>query len=447
MSRGCTMQNKNRASKQKRESSKPRSPIRFSGEMLSVLSDIMSVESLDSVLQKIATTIAELFSIRALVICVLDENEQVFRVRAAYGYEGERAEEIKSITYSQEVVGRDLDDKYRVADNVYFVRPGPEDFIKSDEPLYFDVKAITRPRTDASSWHELDYLKIIFTEREGGLRGFIEIEEPESRKVMEPDVIEALRVFAELAGVAIENAKMYQKQVEVAQRTRFLSDIIAHDINNYNQAVTSYLQMALSTDIDPAKAVDYLERATGAAWGISELIQRADRLTLIEEEGGKNLGPVDLGEVLRESMAEVMRDSSEKDVKFNLDLAKQRYFVSGNELVNEIFSNILANAVQYDPHESISVDLSIGEFFVDYRRYWCVSIADNGIGIPDSKKNIVFGRLSGGVKGPPALGLGLSIVRTIVEAYHGMVWVEDRVPSDHSKGSVFRVALPMASVE
>ena len=307
------------------------------------------------------------------------------------------------------------------------------------------MKAITKPRDDNSSWHELDYLKIVFTERDGGLRGFIEIEEPESQKVMDQETIEALRIFAELAGVAIENAKIYQKQVEVAQRTRFLSDIIAHDINNYNQAVTSYLHMALSTDVDPGKAVAYLERAADAAWGISGLIQRADRLTTIEEEGGKNLGPVDLGDVLKESVAEVMRASADKNLTVNLALESRQFYVSGNELVNEIFVNIIENAVQYDPHEKISVDVSVGEFFVDYRRYWCVSVADNGIGIPDSKKNVVFGRFSDGDQGPPALGLGLSIVRTIVEAYHGMVWVEDRVPGEHSKGSIFRVALPMAS--
>lgn len=413
--------------------------------MLGVLGDVMSVENLDSVLQKIATTVAELFSIRALIICVLDESEQIFRVRAAYGYEGERAEKIKGITYSQETVCKDMDEKYKVAEDVYFVRPGPEEFVKAEEPLYFDLKAITKPRDDNSSWHELDYLKIVFTERDGGLRGFIEIEEPESQRVMDQETIEALRIFAELAGVAIENAKIYQKQVEVAQRTRFLSDIIAHDINNYNQAVTSYLHMALSTDVDPGKAVAYLERAADAAWGISELIQRADRLTTIEEEGGKNLGPVDLGDVLKESVAEVMRASADKNLTVNLDLESRQFYVSGNELVNEIFVNIIENAAQYDPHEKISIDVSVGEFFVDYRRYWCVSVADNGIGIPDSKKNVVFGRFSDGDQGPPALGLGLSIVRTIVEAYHGMVWVEDRVPGEHSKGSIFRVALPMAS--
>lgn len=439
------MQNQQRGPRQRRKADEPSGPVRFSGEMLSVLGDIMSVESLDSVLQKIATTIAELFSIRALIICVLDENEQIFRVRAAHGYEGDRAEKIKGLTYSQETISKDMDAKYKVTENVYFVRPGPEEFVKSEESLYFDVKAITRPRTDASDWHELDYLKIAFTEREGGLKGFIEIEEPESQKVMDDAAIEALRIFAELAGVAIENAKMYQKQVEVAQRTRFLSDIIAHDINNYNQAVTSYLHMALSTDVDPGKAVTYLERATKAAWDISELIQRADRLTTIEEEGGRNMGPVDLGEVMKESAAEVMRNAVDKEITIDLNLESKQYYILGNELVNEIFVNLLANAVQYDPHEEISVDVSVGEFFVDYMRYWCVSIADNGIGIPDSKKNVVFGRFSGGDQGPPALGLGLSIVRTIVEAYHGMVWVEDRVPGEHSKGSIFRVALPMAS--
>ncbi len=439
------MQSSSKGSKSRRGVNKSATPPRFAGEMLSVLSDIMSVESVDSVLQKIAETIAEVFSVRALIICVLDENERVFRVRAAHGYGADRTEQIMAITYSQELLGRDMDAKFMISENVYFIRPGPEDFNKSDEPLYLDVKSITKPRGDLNEWHELDYLKIVFMDRDNQPKGFIEIEKPETGRTMDKDAIEALRIFAELAGVAIENAKMYQSQVEIAQRTRFLGDIIAHDINNYNQAVTSYLHMALSTDVDSEKAVAYLGRATEAAWGISELIQRADKLARIEEEGAKNTGPVDLTAVLKESAGEVSRSNSEKDVTIDLNLGSQRYFVTGNELINEVFVNIIDNAVQYDPHEKITVEVSVGEFFVDYRRYWCVSISDNGIGIPDSKKSLVFGRMSGGTEGPPALGLGLSIVRAIVESYHGMVWVEDRVRGNQSKGSVFRVALPMAS--
>ncbi len=422
-------------------------PPRFAGEMLSVVSDVMSVEHLDSVLQKIVSTVADLFSIRALFISVLDENEQVFRIRATHGYDDAKVEKIKKITHSLERMKKDLDEKHKILDGVYFIQPGPEEFVKSDEPFYFNIQDITKPRTGPDEWHELDYLKLVFTDKDGSPKGYIEIVEPLSKNVFDKETLEAMQIFSQLAGVAIENAKMFQDQVEIAKRSRFLADIIAHDINNFNQAVTSYLAMAQNEESIPDRARKYLDRASSSAWSISELIQRASKLTRIEEEGARNMGPVDLGEVLKESSSEILREPFESKVAINLALGNHRYFVQGNELAKEIFVNLLRNAVEYDPHEDLKVDVSIGEFFVDYRRYWCVSIADNGIGIPDSKKNLVFGRFNPEDDSQPASGLGLSIVRAIVEAYHGMVWVEDRVPGDHSKGCIFRVALPMTSAK
>jgi len=415
--------------------------------MLSVLSDIMSVEHLDSVLQKLASTLAELFAIRRLHISVLDELGQLFRVRAAYGFDPIKEKKIKKMTYSMERMKKDQDTKYKIAENVYFVRPGPEEFVKGEEPFYSNVQNIRKPRTDSSIWHELDYLMFVFNDRNGRLLGYIEIGEPESLVVPDTSTIEAMKIFSELAGVAIENAKLYQKQIEIAQRTKFLADIIGHDINNYNQAVTSYLQMAMNDKSIPEKTAKYLERATTSAWGISEHIQRANKLMKIEEEGAADLGPMELGEVLRESTDEVLRNFPERSVKIDLKLANHRYFVTGNELANDIFTNILENAVDYDPHDKVHIEVSIGEFSVESMRYWCVSVADNGIGIPDSKKKVVFGRYSSEEESPPGSGLGLSIVRAIVEAYGGMVWVEDRVPGDSSKGSVFRVALPMTTAK
>lgn len=437
-------------------STKPKTPLegtpfadppRFSGEMLNVLSDIMSVGHIDSVLQKIAETIANLFSMRALVIGVLDESERIFRVRAAYGYDKERAKKIKKFTYTQERLKQDLDEKYKIADDVYLVRPAPGEIRKGEEPFYIDLEKAKASRTDPMAWHELDYIRFVIRNMDGFPIGFIEINESNSNRIPDAATIEAMMIFSKLAGVAIQNARLFQKQVEIAQRSRFLSDIISHDINNYNQAVTSYLQMASESKGLPQKASIYMERASTAAWGISELIQRANKLMKIEEEGAEHLGPVELGEVLKESIAEVMRNHSGKEVKIEMKLTNHRYFANGNELANEIFTNIIENAVEYDPHETVVIEISIGEFTVEPRRYWCVSIADHGIGIPDSKKNLVFGRFLSASDRQPASGLGLSIVRAIVEAYHGIVWVEDRVTGDPSKGSVFRVALPIVSVK
>ena len=68
-----------------------------------------------------------------------------------------------------------------------------------------------------------------------------------------------------------------------------------------------------------------------------------------------------------------------------------------------------------------------------------VSIADEGIGIPDKYKRRIFERFERGCKeGIKGTGLGLAIAKRIVEIHNGRIWVEDNNP----KGSIFYVELP-----
>jgi len=421
-------------------------PTRFAAEMLEVVNDIMKVGNVNKVLEEIAASMAQLFAIKAMVVGVLDAGENVFRVRATYGYDADRDRKIRKFVYTQERLEKDMVEKYRIAEDVFLIRPEPGELLKGEEPFYRNLDAAKNPRADPMVWHELDYIRFIFRNKEGMPLGFLEINEATDDRIPDGSTIEEMQIFSELAAVAIENATLYQKQVDIAERSRFLSAVIAHDINNLNQAVTSYLQLAMDTKPVSEKTMKYLERATTSAWGISELIQRSNKLMKIEKEGAHNLGPVELGEVLKETVAEVTRTYSDRSVKFDLKLGTKRYFVTGNELINEVFTNILDNAVKYDPHPKVVVEVSVGEFTIEPRKYWCVSVSDHGVGIPDSKKTIVFGKLVSSEDHQVGSGLGLSIVRAVVEAYHGLVWVEDKVSGDPSKGCVFRVALPMTRV-
>lgn len=71
-----------------------------------------------------------------------------------------------------------------------------------------------------------------------------------------------------------------------------------------------------------------------------------------------------------------------------------------------------------------------------------VRIADDGPGIPDSRKREVFGRGEKGLESPGS-GLGLYLVDNLVETYGGRGWIEDNEP----KGSVFCVELRRADAE
>jgi K+-sensing histidine kinase KdpD len=71
-------------------------------------------------------------------------------------------------------------------------------------------------------------------------------------------------------------------------------------------------------------------------------------------------------------------------------------------------------------------------------------VEDNGPGIPDAQKKELFDQA--GCEGTKikGKGLGLCLVKSLVDRFHGKVWVEDRVPGDYKNGVRFVVMLPAA---
>jgi signal transduction histidine kinase len=115
--------------------------------------------------------------------------------------------------------------------------------------------------------------------------------------------------------------------------------------------------------------------------------------------------------------------------------------VSANELLKDVFSNIVDNSVK---HSGGKDPLTITIRASGAGRGLEVSIEDNGPGIPDARKMEIFDRLSQGRMRALRTGLGLGLVKTLVESFGGHIRVEDRVKGDHSLGCRFIVLLPDA---
>ncbi len=105
-----------------------------------------------------------------------------------------------------------------------------------------------------------------------------------------------------------------------------------------------------------------------------------------------------------------------------------------------VFSNLLTNAVKFDQHEIVKIDVDIGPS--DDNKCWKLEFKDRGRGIGDPYKKIIFDRLERAGESAQGTGLGLTIVKYIVESYGGSVWVEDRVSGDRARGSNFIMLLP-----
>jgi signal transduction histidine kinase len=118
-------------------------------------------------------------------------------------------------------------------------------------------------------------------------------------------------------------------------------------------------------------------------------------------------------------------------------------YVRANDLLKDVFDNLADNAIRHS-RGSVRVDITVEPVLQDGRTYYRVSVADNGPGIADELKKKIFRFVDAATGAPGRRGLGLFMVRTLVQSYDGKVWVEDRVPGDYRQGSRFVVLLPAA---
>jgi len=243
-----------------------------------------------------------------------------------------------------------------------------------------------------------------------------------------------------LRGVLIDitSRKQAEKRIkEEYRRAEFYIDLMSHDINNASQVASGYLDLLLQTREFPSEFRKHVEIALNHVKKSANII--SDVKTLSELQSGEaELASIDIYPAFASAVETAI--SQPKDVEINADITEGRYFISGNAMLFSVFSNLLTNAVKFDQHEIVKIDVDIGPS--DDNKCWKLEFKDRGRGIGDPYKKIIFDRLERAGESAQGTGLGLTIVKYIVESYGGSVWVEDRVSGDRARGSNFIMLLP-----
>jgi PAS domain S-box-containing protein len=228
---------------------------------------------------------------------------------------------------------------------------------------------------------------------------------------------------------------------EAKTQAELYVDLMSHDINNLNQVGMGFLELALETlDLDESGR-ELISKSLRALQGSTRLIDSVKKIQKVKS-GQLRYYPIDLGETLRR----VKEDYSHmpgNSVTINYSPVSDCY-VTANELLYDVFSNIVCNAIKYSIREPV-IDIIIKKAYDGENLYYKVAIEDNGPGIPDELKPRLFKRQLSGDRMVKGSGIGLYLVKTLVNSYHGRVWAEDRVYGDRSKGSRFVVMLPAAT--
>ncbi|UVE52275.1 PAS domain S-box protein (plasmid) [Haloferax larsenii] len=207
-----------------------------------------------------------------------------------------------------------------------------------------------------------------------------------------------------------------------------LNQVVRHDIRNDLQLVVAYAEM-LEDHVDDA-GQPFLDKVRTSADNAVELTKTARVLSDVMLQTDAERTAVSLPGALESKVREV--GSAHDHATVSVTGSVPDVDVWADELLESVFRNLLRNAVQHNDKDEPVVTVSV----TTHDDSVSIRVRDNGPGIPDSRKDEIFGKGEKGIDSP-GTGLGLYLVGTLVDRYGGSVDVFDADP----EGSIFQVEL------
>ncbi|WP_170287661.1 sensor histidine kinase [Aquibacillus halophilus] len=228
-----------------------------------------------------------------------------------------------------------------------------------------------------------------------------------------------------------------------SNRREFFANI-SHELRtpiSYLKGYTQVLKEGLYRSDN--ERIQYLTILEGESERMVRLID--DLFDLSKMEEGKidlQMKAINLTEVLETALLKVSMEVENKELALNKDIEGNIPFIKADSVrLEQIFTNLLGNAVRYTERGSITV-----RAWSEEKRMW-VSIEDTGIGIPKEDLPLIFERFHRVEKSRSrelgGTGLGLAIVKNLIELQNGSITVS----SELGKGTRFELRFPVASKE
>ncbi|OIO94112.1 MAG: hypothetical protein AUK03_07170, partial [Anaerolineae bacterium CG2_30_64_16] len=270
---------------------------------------------------------------------------------------------------------------------------------------------------------------------------------------------ERLKTFADQAGVAIENARLYaslqETNVELQAAVRAKDEMIqnvSHELRSPLTVISGYVELFAEAGLGALTAEQTQALSVMRAQS-KRLLFMVNRLLTLQSFSADKLQPMELdleswlacaaeGWELRAAGAAIRLD-----VEVTSPLPPIRVDA---DFLGQVIENLLDNALKFSPQGGavtvrafLQTDDRQGQSAAAPPASVIITVADQGIGIPRDKLSSIFGRFyqvdSGSSRQYGGVGIGLALCKAIVEAHGGRIWADS---AGEGQGSTFYVALP-----
>lgn len=224
-------------------------------------------------------------------------------------------------------------------------------------------------------------------------------------------------------------------------KNQFVS-MVAHELKTPVAAVLGFLKIILDKNLKVSEdqKLDFVSRSVLRLQSLLDLVN--DLLDISRNElktKQREIENLDIKEIIKSTVEFLQIEAKKNNIKVSTKIEEELPNLKADQNeITRLFTNILSNAIKYNKENgSIDVEVNTND------HYFTLKIADTGIGLKDSEKENLFQEFyrakNENTRNISGTGLGLTIVKQIVDSYHGKINVE----SEYGVGTTFMIHLPI----
>ena len=286
----------------------------------------------------------------------------------------------------------------------------------------------------------------------GQLLGILDVQSNKRNNFNDEDV-QIMSTLARQVGIALLNARLYQEQLETAERLREVDKLkseflasMSHELRTPLNSIIGYAEVILDGLDGPLN--EELEEDVGAIHGSGRLLLNLinDILDLAKIEAGQmelEYTDVDLREFLPRIIdgSRILVKDKPVELKISLEDTVPEHIEADPVRLQQIGNNLISNAAKFTEEGSITISSRADNGTIK------IAVTDTGMGIAQEKLDVIFERFrqadQSSTRRAGGTGLGLDITRRLVRMHGGEIHVESKL----GEGSTFSFTIPVSRPE
>jgi GAF domain-containing protein len=400
-------------------------------EAIQAASEALTGElQIQALLDLVVNKVAEVFTVPAAGVMLLDEVSRSLALRAGYG-----------------LSHRFLRERFIPQQVLADIARGEK---KNRPILLSDLSRVAGRQEDLMAGEGIREMVLVPLTRGDTIFGALNLYVKEENVPFGEDELEILQLLARQIAIALDNARLFdileQRALELEQASRLKSEFLAnisHELRTPMNSIIGFSETLLSGLYGPMteKQTNRLDTVRRNAYRLLALIDNlldisrieAGQMTLEDER-------INISEELHHVLDIAEPQILAKKLALYREIPDDLPPVRGDsERLRQVFTNLLVNAIKFTEKGRITVS---AEYIGNGAGEVILRFEDTGIGIAEGNLDIVFDEFrqvdGSSTRRYEGTGLGLAITKKLLNMMDGRIWVE----SELGKGSTFYVALP-----